>query len=96
MQENIRLRILVSGRVQGVMFRKYAEKLAQDLGITGHVQNLLDGRVEVVCEGGRENMERFVEGVRKGPRLARVKGINSEQQEHTGEWKDFTIREFGF
>ena len=43
--------ILVSGRVQGVFFRDHTRRWASDLGLTGWVKNLSDGRVEVLAEG---------------------------------------------
>ena len=44
-------RLLVSGRVQGVSYRSYVRRLATELGITGWVLNLEDGRVEIAAEG---------------------------------------------
>lgn len=63
-----RRRILVRGRVQGVGFRYFAFDVALDLGLSGYVRNLPDGRtVEAVVQGTVENVERFTEALRKGP-----------------------------
>ncbi len=49
--------VIVSGRVQGVFFRGAAAQEARALGLSGWVSNLPDGRVEIVAEGGRRNLE---------------------------------------
>ncbi|MGZ7064800.1 MAG: acylphosphatase, partial [Candidatus Aminicenantales bacterium] len=46
-----RAHVLISGRVQGVAYRYFAEKYAKSFGIMGWVKNLHDGRVEVLAEG---------------------------------------------
>lgn len=55
----IRKHILVSGRVQGVGFRYRTYYLAQSLGLTGWVQNLDDGRVEMELQGSEAEMNRL-------------------------------------
>ena len=67
-----RLRVMVSGRVQGVNFRAYTRREAQRLGLRGHARNLADGTVEVVAEGERERLERLLVWLRHGPPSARV------------------------
>lgn len=94
--EHIRAHILVSGRVQGVMFRVHAKKEAKILGLTGWTHNLLDGRVEIFCEGEKESIEKFIEWAKKGSPLSKVERVEVEYHEHKGEWKEFSIREFGF
>lgn len=96
MKQKMKAHILVSGRVQGVLFRKHAQKEAQQLNLTGWAHNLIDGRVEILCEGEKENIEKFIEWCKKGPPLAKVDKIEIEHQAHKGEFKEFEIREFGF
>jgi acylphosphatase len=59
-----RLQIFYSGRVQGVGFRWIAKTIAAGFEITGTVRNLPDGRVELVAEGARKELEAFREAVR--------------------------------
>lgn len=92
----LRARLLISGRVQGVLFRQSARAKALGFGLTGWVHNLLDGTVEIVCEGEKECVEQFIEWARKGPALARVGNVDVIFEEYTGEWKDFEVRAFGF
>jgi acylphosphatase len=58
-----RLRILYSGRVQGVGFRYAAKALAAGFEVNGIVRNLPDGRVELVVEGARAELEEFRKAV---------------------------------
>lgn len=84
------LHIYVSGFVQGVFFRHNAEKKAEEIGIRGYVRNLDDGRVEIMAEGEEENIETFVEWLRKGPRNANVKNLDIEEKKEE-EFKNFKI-----
>jgi len=65
-------RYLISGRVQGVGFRYFAEEAAAREGVNGWVRNLPDGRVEVAADGESDSVERFERAIRHGPRGARV------------------------
>src|SRR5512137_2270255 len=53
----VRLHAVISGIVQGVNFRYYTTRQAQELGLTGWVANRWDGSVEVVAEGARSQLE---------------------------------------
>ncbi|MBI4277920.1 MAG: acylphosphatase [Armatimonadetes bacterium] len=76
MDEVARLRALVSGVVQGVGFRWFVQRHARALGLSGYVRNLSDGRVEVVAEGGRAELEALVAHLRQGPPAARVRAVD--------------------
>ncbi len=85
-------RFLISGRVQGVGFRYYAEEVAAREGVTGWVRNLPDGRVEAYVEGEAEAVTRVERALRQGPRSARVEAVKVDTQEPSGLFLDFTIR----
>ena len=72
------LRCRVSGRVQGVFFRVSTREQAQQLGVTGSVRNLPDGRVEVIACGDAERVAALCEWLRQGPAHARVDGCECE------------------
>ena len=59
-----RLQIFYSGRVQGVGFRYTTKALAAGYEVTGLVRNLPDGRVELIAEGARDELEAFRQGIR--------------------------------
>ncbi|HDN67651.1 MAG: acylphosphatase [Candidatus Latescibacterota bacterium] len=92
MDSYIRAHITVSGVVQGVGYRFFAQRVATQLGITGYVRNLPDGRVEVVAEGKQGAMNAFIEELRRGPWSAHVSGFNLETSGYKGEFNRFTIR----
>lgn len=71
-EERERLTALVSGEVQGVGYRAFARRVALDLRLTGYAENLSDGRVEVVAEGPRSELEAFAHQLRRGPAHAEV------------------------
>jgi len=86
-----RVHILVSGTVQGVSFRYYTKRLADDLEITGWVRNLFDGRVEIVAEG--EKLSDFIKEIERGPVGARVSNLQiCEMERGIEEFVVFEIR----
>lgn len=89
----IRAHIQVRGRVQNVGFRAHVEYHAAQIGgITGWVRNVGNDTVEVVAEGERATVEKFIEFVKQGPRVSRVDEANVEYEEATGEFKEFGVK----
>jgi acylphosphatase len=80
-----RVRVLVSGRVQGVFFRQTCARLARDAGLGGSVRNLDDGRVEAVFEGEDAAVDRLVAWCREGPSRARVDAVEVTSEAPLGE-----------
>ncbi len=87
-----RAHILISGIVQGVFFRYTAVSFARARNICGWVRNLPDGRVEIVAEGKREDLEEFIKWCWKGPKAAVVKDVQVEFEDYVGEFESFSIR----
>ncbi len=88
-----RLRVVVSGRVQGVGYRYFAQAEAVSHGLAGYVRNLQNGNVELVAEGPTELLDSLVITLRQGPQLARVDGVNVTDQPAMYDPKErFTIR----
>jgi len=88
---NSRIHCWIEGKVQGVFFRYFTLENARKNRINGWVKNLEDGRVEVVAEGERGDIEKFLEFLRIGPKFAKVKKVRVEWEEYSGEFKDFRI-----
>jgi acylphosphatase len=84
--------ILVEGRVQGVGYRNYVERKAQQLGLAGYVMNMKDGRVRVRVEGLRETIDGLLRDLEKGPPLARVEQVSVTWRPATGRFSAFGIR----
>jgi acylphosphatase len=91
MGDKVRAHVLLSGRVQGVAYRYFAEKYAVGLGVMGWVRNLGDGRVEVLAEGDRSRVEAFLARLREGPRQARIDDFDLRWEDYAGEFRDFKI-----
>ena len=70
----IRAHVFISGRVQGVNFRWYTQHKAQQLGLSGWVRNLWDGRVEAVFEGSEPAVRQAVAWCHTGERPAHESG----------------------
>jgi acylphosphatase len=79
-----RLTALVSGHVQGVGYRRFVQRRATDLGLVGFVENLTDGKVEVVAEGYREELEHLLHFLRRGPIHSQVEAVDAQWSEETG------------
>jgi acylphosphatase len=71
-------RAVVSGRVQGVGFRFFAERAAREAGVKGWVRNCPDGTVETMIEGEEAAVDGYLERLRKGPLGARVAWVTIE------------------
>jgi acylphosphatase len=84
-------RFLVSGRVQGVGFRFFAERWANQLNIRGYVKNLWDGGVEVYAIGEEISIQEFKRHLAEGPRSARVSGIEESDEPVRKEYSTFLI-----
>ena len=85
-------RYLVSGRVQGVGFRFFAEAVALREGLHGWVRNLHDGRVEALAEGESEAIGRFEHALRHGPPGAQVERVEVDETVPSGRESGFTTR----
>ncbi len=76
--------IRVTGRVQGVFFRAWAQDEAQTLGVSGWIRNCSDGSVEAQLEGEAEAINELVELLGEGPPGARVDRVEVEEADSEG------------
>jgi len=86
-----RIRIFVSGKVQGVFFRQALKVMAKKNNVTGWVKNLKDGRVEAVLEGDLEKVSRLVEWSHGGPANARVEDVEIINEKFLDEYTQFDV-----
>jgi acylphosphatase len=82
---------LISGRVQGVGYRAFAQRAAEESRITGWARNLADGRVEVHANGAEARLDDFEGRLRLGPRFSDVRGVEVREAAVL-ELEGFTIR----
>ena len=74
------IRVVVSGRVQGVGYRAWAERRARELGLSGWVRNRRDGTVEAVFGGPADKVDDMVGQCRRGPARARVEVLERHDE----------------
>lgn len=87
-----RIHVFYSGRVQGVGFRMTAEEVAHQLGVSGWVKNLRDGRVELVAEAEEAVLRRFLDAVHTGPMKNFIRQVEVSWSEALDAFDDFEIR----
>ena len=81
MEQQTARRFLVSGRVQGVGFRAFAQLAARAIGVTGWARNLADGDVEVHANGTVRQLDDFEARLRQGPRWCEVRSVTAAEAE---------------
>jgi len=86
-----RVKLLISGRVQGVGFRFNAKRKAKKLRVKGWVKNLDNGKMKAVVEGEEKDLEKLIEWVKKGPFTAKVTDTDIEFEDYKGEFNKFKI-----
>ncbi len=86
-----RVRIIVSGRVQGVFYRSETKKMADKLKVVGFIKNV-SNNVEGVFEGRNKDVDRLVEFCRNGPIGAIVEDIKIFEEKYKNEFNSFEIR----
>ncbi|HMF55485.1 MAG TPA: acylphosphatase [Pyrinomonadaceae bacterium] len=84
-------KFLISGGVQGVGFRFFAQRAAARHQVTGYVRNLPDGRVEALAEGDAASIEAFKQDLAAGPSYAHVQHLEELNLEPTGSYVSFRI-----
>jgi acylphosphatase len=84
-------RYIISGRVQGVGYRYFAQKHAVELGLSGYARNLDDGRVEVFAVGPERKLSELAGRLRQGPLWSDVRGFE-EQEAPMLQYEGFHIR----
>ena len=89
--EQQRVRILVSGKVQGVFFRQALKVIAKKNNVCGWVRNLSDKRVEAILEGDNTSVNSVIKWIRIGPANSRVDDIEVSNEEFKNEFSMFEV-----
>ena len=88
---DIRVHLIIEGRVQGVWFRESTRREAVSLGVSGWARNLPNGTVEVLAEGPETPVKELVSWCHHGPPAARVAQVHSMLEEWKGEFESFDV-----
>jgi len=86
-----RMQVVYAGRVQGVGFRYTVKSVASGFEVTGVVRNLADGRVELVAEGGGDELEEFRQAIRTSGLEHFIRKEEISWDEATNEFRGFEI-----
>lgn len=84
-------KFIISGRVQGVGFRYFAQRAATRLGLAGYVKNSWDGTVEAYAMGDPRALEEFHRQLAEGPASGRVANVFVSEEAVSKRYKDFVI-----
>ncbi len=87
----IEMHCIVTGKVQGVAYRTYAQESATELGLVGYVRNLPDGTVRVVAQGTPDELKGFVEYLYEGSLMAKVEGVAVEWRSISKTLDEFSL-----
>jgi len=78
------IKIIISGTVQGVFFRRFVKDSADKLKVRGFVRNLDNGDLEIIAEGENKNVDEFLNKCKKGPPHSDVKNLTITKMNHQG------------
>lgn len=87
----IEMYAVVSGKVQGAMYRTYVQEAATTLGLVGYAKNNLDGTVIVVAQGMPDVLKEFVEYLHEGSLLSRVEGVAIDWRSVSATYQEFSV-----
>ncbi len=91
--EFIEVHVFAEGRVQGVGYRDFVRRSAEQFGVSGWVRNCSDGSVEARLRGAPDRVEAVVANMRRGPRFAEVANLRVEpRQDHDSAMIGFAVR----
>jgi acylphosphatase len=85
------VKITVSGRVQGVGFRYFIARIAEDMDLKGYAKNLFTGEVEIAAEGRKEYLEELIKQAKTGPSNSKVKSCKVEWLDFENKYDKFEI-----
>jgi acylphosphatase len=91
--EYIRAHLIISGKVQGVYFRKHTCDVSIQNHVSGWVKNLPNGSVECILEGSKSNVDKVIRWCHQGPPNSRVDKVEIKYETFIGNFTDFKIAE---
>ena len=92
MPNKTQIKVVISGRVQGVFYRAHTKKQADRLGIKGYVKNRSNGSVEAVFQGEPLPVTQMMEWCRQGPAAANVEHVRVEETGTVSNFEAFEIQ----
>lgn len=90
--KQVRVRILIEGRLQAMNFRFNAQRQANKLGLVGFVRNLTDGRIEIEAQGEENNVKKMLDWCQEEPHSSQIRSILFRYDEPANRYSDFSVR----
>ena len=90
-ERNPSVNIIIKGKVQGVSFRYFTLKQAQELNLVGWVRNKPNGTVESVAQGDKINLKLFIKKLKQGSSFSRVDDVILNWEHEENDYENFTI-----
>ena len=87
----ITIKILISGRVQGVFFRDFVKQQADKLNIKGFVRNIIDNSLEIVAQGDGKSLKELINKIKTGPKFAKIDKIDVSCETSNEVFNEFKI-----
>ena len=82
--------LIIKGRVQGVFYRASAKDVAEEIGVAGWIKNTEEGNVEAMVSGSEEQLRKFIEWCKVGPKKAIVTDVVVSNKEE-GNFTSFEV-----
>jgi len=90
--KEVRLRVLIEGRLQGANFRLNTQQQADKLGLVGFIRNLSDGRIEIEVQGQENKVEQLLQWCQEEPHGGQIKSILFRYDEPINRYSEFSVR----
>ena len=90
-EDTLTVNMKITGKVQGVGFRYFVLRQAQELGITGWVSNKSNGDVEAFAQGEKADLEQFIAKVKEGPSFSRIEDVSLNWVNEADQYFGFEI-----
>ena len=90
--KKICIRAFISGRVQGVFYRDWTKRAAEQFGVKGWVRNFSDGQVEAFLEGEEGAVTALVNAFSEGSEFSQVTGVEAREEPYLAQHDTFSIR----
>jgi acylphosphatase len=90
--KQVRVRILIEGRLQGANFRLNTQSRAHQLGLFGFIRNLSDGRIEIEAQGDEDKVEEMLSWCQEEPHSSQIRSILFRHDEPINRYSDFEVR----
>ena len=91
-ENTLTVNMKITGKVQGVGFRYFVLRQAQELGITGWVSNKSNGAVEAFAQGEKADLEQFIAKVKEGPSFSRAEDVSLNWLNEAEQYFGFEIK----